>query len=58
MVLSEGDVINGSKRGTVKTSIGSRNVARGVGMWVTGYELSTWRFLEGGIYFKNQKRRK
>ena len=31
---------NGSKRGRVTTRTGSRNVARRVGMWVIGYELS------------------
>ena len=41
MVLSKAEVTNGSKRGRVITSIGSRNVARWVGMWVIAYKLST-----------------
>ena len=41
MVLSEAGVTNGFKRGRVITRIRSRNVTRGVGMWVISYELST-----------------
>ena len=39
--ISEAELANGHKRGRGKTRIGSRNVVLGVGMWVTGYELST-----------------
>ena len=39
MVLSKAEVTDSSERGTVKTRIGSRNVARGVGTWVIDYEI-------------------
>ena len=41
MVLSEAELAIGSTQYIVKTRIGSRNVACGIGMWVIGYELST-----------------
>ena len=41
MILSEAELTNGPKRSRGKTRIGSRNVVLWVGMWVTGYELST-----------------
>ena len=37
MVLSEAEITNGSELYIVKTRIGSRNVACGVGTWVTDY---------------------
>ena len=39
--LSQAELANRPKQGRGKTRIGSRNVVLGVGMWVTGYELST-----------------
>ena len=54
MVLSEAEVTNGSQRGIVKACIGPRNVARGVGMWVTGQALPRSTNIPAGRMSKAQ----